>query len=394
MTRFHERLTRQLEDDARASARRRLRALPNVGKHLRVDGRDLLNLASNDYLGLATDPRLADAAARAARDWGTGGTASRLVTGHLDIHAETERAFATFKHADAALLLPTGFMANLAVLTTLARAGDLICIDKLTHASLIDAARFADADLRVFPHRDYAKLQRLLERHQTQAEGDDPHAFIVTDSVFSMDGRCADLPTLCDIAERFNAVLVVDEAHGTGVLGQTGAGLAEHQGVADRIDVTVSTGSKALGGLGGVVTAAQAVVDTLVAKARPFIYTTAVPPSNPATLLAALDVLAAEPQRRARLSAITRQVTDALPERFAGDDDPDGPPVPIIPLTTGTSESALALAEGLERRGIMAVAIRPPTVAPGAARVRLCLRADLDDDEVGRVIEAIRAEAD
>lgn len=390
MSRFLDKLTAQLAADADASMRRSLRALPGVGRHVRVGGRELLNLASNDYLGLATDPRLADAAIDATRQLGAGGTASRLVVGHLDIHAQAERAVADLKHAEAALLLPTGFMANLAVLTTLPGPGDLICIDKLTHASLLDAARYSDAHVRVFPHRNHDKLERLIRRHTSEIRNPQSEIFIVTDSVFSMDGTCADLPGLCALARRYDAVLVVDEAHATGVLGPSGAGLAQHQGVADRIDITISTASKALGGVGGMVTGARAVIDTLVSKARPFIYTTASPPAAAATLLAAIRIVRDEPDRRQRLRDICVRVTDALPGRFKPALGAADPPVPIIPLVTGSPESALALADRLGRRGILAVAIRPPTVAPGASRVRLCLRGDLSDDEVGLVIDAVR----
>jgi len=392
MTRFLRQLTDQLDADRRDARGRSLRALPAVGKHVTVEGRRLLNLASNDYLGLADDPRLKAAAIDAVQRLGTGGSASRLVTGHLEIHEQAERAFASFKHAGRALLLPTGYLANLAVLTTLPRKGDLILIDKLTHASLIDAARASAADFRTFPHLDYSRAERLLQRHRESAEAD-TNAFLVTDSVFSMDGDSADLPALCDLADRYDAVTVVDEAHGTGVLGETGAGLAEAQDVADRIDITISTASKALGGLGGIVTAAAPVIDTLISKARPFIYTSAVPPSQAATLLAALDVVREEPQRRQRLAAIIAQVREALnlPGGFIpGGTLPGG--TPILPLVTGSAASALALAEQLRDAGILAVAIRPPTVAPGTARVRLSLRADLSDEDVAGLIRVVGRE--
>jgi len=382
MTRFLQQLSDRLDADRRRALERSLHALPAVGKHVTRDGRRLLNLASNDYLGLADHPRLKAAAIDAIGRLGTGGSASRLVTGHLDLHEQTERAFASFKHAERALLLPTGYLANLAVLTTLPRKGDLILIDKLTHASLLDAARASAADLRTFPHLDYGRARRLLERHRETADAQ-ANLFLVTDSVFSMDGDTADLPALCDLAARYDAVTVVDEAHGTGVLGDSGAGLAEAQGVAERIDITISTASKALGGLGGIVTAAAPVIDTLISRARPFIYTTAVPPSQAATLLAALHVVREEPQRRQRLAAIIAQVRDAL--NLPGI-------TPILPLVTGSAESALALAARLRDAGILAVAIRPPTVPPGAARVRLSLRADLSDEDVTGLIKVVEGE--
>lgn len=368
---------------------RGLRPVSDPGPYVERDGRRLLNGASNDYLGLATHPRLQQAAADAAHRHGVGTGASRLVAGHLDLHRQLEQRFAAFKHAEAALLFPTGFTANLAVLTTLARPGDLILQDKLNHASLIDAAAYSPATTRTFPHRDYAALDRKLARLAADHPDPDTHTFIVTDAVFSMDGDCADLCALLEIADHYRATLVVDEAHATGVLGATGAGLAEAQGVAGQVPITVSTASKALGGLGGIVTASHPVVDALVNHARSFIYTTAVPPPQTAAILAALDVLRDEPERRQRLADITQHVTDTL-RHCSSFDTPDSThPTPILPLVTGSADSARRLADQLEAAGVFAVAIRPPTVAPNAARVRLSLRADFSDDDVGRLSQLI-----
>lgn len=372
--------------------RRTLQPVAPIGKHIEIDGRRLLNLASNDYLGLAQHPAMIAAATGAAERYGVGAGASRLVTGTLALHAEVEQRFAAFKHAEAALLLPTGYTANLAVLSALARPGDLVCQDKLNHASLIDAARATGAGTRTYPHNETPKLERLLAAH---AEGSpEGRRFIVTDSVFSMDGDCADLPALCAVADRYDAVLIVDEAHGTGVLGATGAGLAEYQGVAERVyrsgagGVVVSTASKALGGLGGVVTGSRAVIETLINRARPLIYTTAVPPMQAAVIGQALTVLRDEPERRERLSALCHTARERLVS--AGWPMPaTQPPTPILPLVVGTAARALGLAEHLRSQGVLGVAIRPPTVAPGTARVRLTLRADLDDRELDAVVQAV-----
>jgi 8-amino-7-oxononanoate synthase len=445
-----------------AHQRRHLRPVDAVGPVVDRGGRQLLNFASNDYLGLSTHPHLKRAALDAIAQHGVGAGASRLVSGHLPPHAELEARFAAFKHAQAALLLPTGYMANLAVLCTLPGPGDLICLDKLCHASLIDAARFATlqgAQLRIFPHLNHAKLERLLaaggearsakseergarseERRarseergaRSQAfEGLDvrsspralrsspraprawaaaPRRFIVTDSIFSMDGDAADLPALCDLAQRYDAILIVDEAHATGVLGDSGAGLAEAQGVADRIHLTVSTASKALGGLGGIITGPRLAIDTLVNRARPFIYTTAVPPAQAATIAAALDVIHAEPQRRTRVLELARRLRAAVASiaHFRGGTIPNpesriqndqasarhGPArweiSPIVPVIVGSSEAALHLSAHLESRGILGAAIRPPTVAPGSARVRLSVRADHTDAHLDALIAALR----
>ncbi|MEM7624023.1 MAG: 8-amino-7-oxononanoate synthase [Planctomycetota bacterium] len=380
--RLTETLT-QLETDA---MRRSLRPLPTAGRWVEIDGRPLLNLTGNDYLALAEHTELKDAAIAATHRYGTGSGASRLVAGHLEIHEQVEAEFAAFKHAESALLFPTGYAANLGTLTALARPGDLICQDKLNHASLIDAARMSDADVRTFPHLDHDKLERLLSNHH--AASTRAQRFVVTDSVFSMDGDVADLPGLCALADRYDAVLVVDEAHGTGVLGPHGAGLIEAQGVVGRVPVVVSTASKALGGLGGIVTGSRAVIDTLVNHARPMIYSTAVPPAQAAAIGAAVRVVRDEPGRRERLAVVGRVVRQGLTDA--------GWPgllqetvTPILPLVVGDVGAALRLQADLQSAGVLGVAIRPPTVAAGRARVRLSLRADLSDEDVRHLIAAV-----
>ena len=397
-------LTSQLNDElARLDAqhlRRELRAVDAPGPVVRRDGRELVNLASNDYLGLACHPHLRRRAADAATELGTGAGASRLVAGHLPMHATLEARFARFKHAEAALLLPTGYMANLAVLTSLAGPGDLVCLDKLVHASLIDAARASGATVRTYPHNDAARLAELLARPPRRRPATGPASrcasraarrFIVTDSVFSMDGDVADLPALCELADTHDAILVVDEAHGTGVLGATGAGLCEHQSVAGRVEVVVSTASKALGGLGGIVTAAGPVIDTLINRARPLIYTTAAPPPQLAAIDAALDVVRDEPARRQRLAAMSQHVRDEL-TRLGWRLPATQPATPIMPLIVGDEARALALADRLRDAGLLGVAIRPPTVPPGGARVRISLRADLEDAHVERLLAVCASE--
>lgn len=424
-------LLAELSSLREAHRERALRPLPAAGKYVDHEGQRLLNLAGNDYFGLAQHLRLIDAACKATAELGTGATASRLVCGTLDLHTRAEREVAKLKHAEAALLLASGYTANLAVLTALAKPGDLICQDKLNHASLIDAARFSGAEVRSYPHKDLAKLERLLARHAEAAGGPygavdggenfwdqipaeareaagmggadsaKPQAangggkrFIVTDSVFSMDGDCADLPALCDLADRYGAVLIVDEAHGTGVLGQTGGGLAEHQGVAERVyrcgmgGVVVSTASKALGGLGGLVTGSQVVIDYLVNKARPLIYSTAVPPAQAAAVAEAAAMIREDTELRPRLAELSERFAAGLGQQ-GWPIAPQDPRTPIFPLVVGTSEAALALAQRMRTDGVLGVAIRPPTVPPGTARVRVSLRADLSDDELTLALKAI-----
>lgn len=362
---------------------RRLRAVEHRGRLVRHGGREMINLAGNDYLGLAGHPRLREAAIEAIRTWGVGAGASRLVSGHTPVHAGVESRFASFKHAQAALIFPTGYAANLAAITALARPGDLVCVDKLNHASLLDAAAASGAQVRVYPHLNLAKLDRLLAR----AAGSPIRRFILTDSIFSMDGDVADLPALCDLADRYDAILLVDEAHGTGVLGASGAGLAELQGVAERLDLVVSTASKALGSLGGIVTARQEVIQTLVNRARSFIYSTGVPAAQAATIDAALAVIHDEPWRRDRLKELSQRLRHRLGEMgwLPAAQAAPAVPTPIIALVVGAPAAALALAARLDAAGFLAPAIRPPTVAPGSSRVRLSLRADLQDDDLERL---------
>ena len=378
-------LSRELQQLESTSSRRSLRALSQTGKVVQRNGKRLLNLAGNDYLGLAQHPAVIEAAKHAAQQHGVGSGASRLVTGTLDAHEALEQRFASLKHAEAALLFPSGYTANLAVLTALARPGDVVLQDKLNHASLIDAARFSGATVRTFPHLGYDKLEALLQKYQDE-RAENSRVFIVTDTVFSMDGDTADLPRLACLAERYDAVNVIDEAHATGVLGETGAGLAEAQQIAERIDITVSTASKALGSWGGIVSASRPVIDTLINRARPLIYTTAGPPIQAAVIAAALDVLSSEPGRRHRLAEISSHFRQSLQMRGW---EVGNNPTPIVPLVVGHNDAAIQLASRLEDAGILAVAIRPPTVPPGSARVRLSLRADLTDDETKQVLAAI-----
>jgi 8-amino-7-oxononanoate synthase len=388
MAHWARHLRQSLDHDRQADRLRQLCAIDSPGRTIRRNDHELLNCASNDYLALAGHPYLQQAMHRAIDRYGAGSGASRLVCGHLQLHESLEHRFAAFKHAEAALLLPTGYMANLAAITALAGEDDLLLIDKLNHASLIDAAALAGsrrAVVRVYPHGQLDKLRRLLQR--TRVRGRTVrHRIIITDSVFSMDGDVADLPSLCELRDEHDAMLIVDEAHATGVLGDDGSGLAAAQGVAGCIDVTISTASKALGSLGGIVSASQLVIDTLINRARSFIYTTAVPPVQVAAIDAALDIVRDEPQRRRHVIKLSQDCRTQLRQRgWAVRDDP----TPIIPLVVGEDRAALALADRVQQAGFFAPAIRPPTVAPGAARLRISLRADMDAADITRLVDAV-----
>lgn len=346
--------------------------------------RQFIDLSSNDYLQFSRHPSLIEAVRESASRWGVGSASSRLVQGTLEIHTLLEQRFSKFKHAEAALLFPTGYMANLAVLSTIPQPGDLLVLDKLCHASLIDGARLASAGrvtMRTFPHGDLARLSHLLGEHQRTF----PHAsrFIVTDSVFSMDGDLAALPALAEVRDTHAAALIIDEAHATGVLGSDGRGLDE-LGVAD---LTISTASKALGSLGGFVTGPSIAIDWLVNCARPFIYTTASTPQQVAAIDAALDVIEREPQRRVRLAEVSCRLRE-LVARCGVEVRMD--PTPIIPIVVDSADRALALSAHLRSCGVLAPAIRPPTVPPNSSRVRLSAHCELTDDDLDRLGAALR----
>jgi 8-amino-7-oxononanoate synthase len=395
------RLNAALADLGQKHLLRELRILQGPqGPAISLQNQTYIQFSSNNYLGLANDPEVAAAAVDATARFGTGAGASRLVAGSMALHEELELALAAFKHTEAALVFPTGFMANLAVLTTFASSHDGIVSDKLNHASLLDAAKYSGAYHRTFPHRRYERAGALLEACKEKAPAptdihgvhdrtiNHPLRFLVTDSVFSMDGDLADLPAACDVAQAAGALVIVDEAHGTGVLGAHGRGLAELQNVEERIALTIGTLSKALGSVGGFVAGPKAAIDTLINHARSFIYTTALPPATSAAALAALKIVAREPQRRRRVMHLAAHVRQSLVTM--GFDCGDSAS-PIIPVILGSAQSALAAAAFLRDRGIWVPAIRPPTVAPNSARLRLSLMATHTDAHVEQLLAAMRA---
>lgn len=378
-----ERIDRDLARRAEASLRRQWRLVPEEPDR---PGRPrLIRLADNDYLRLRRHPHLIARVCEAAQRAGAGSGSSRLVDGTSEAHLALEARFARFKHAQGALLFPTGYMANIALVSSLAQEDDLVVLDKHSHASLIDGARLASAQgamMRTYPHGRTDRLAALLAAHRRDRPG--RLRLIVTDSVFSMGGDVADLDALAALRDEHEAVLIVDEAHATGVLGPGGCG-ADVKGLAD---ATVSTASKALGSLGGLVTGPRLLIEWLINAARPFLFTTAPPPAQVAAIDAALDLVESEPQRRERLASNAAALRARL--REAGFDVRDDP-TPIVPIIVGASEQALALADHLRAHGILAPAIRPPTVAPNAARVRLSVHCELTEEEVDRIGAAVRS---
>lgn len=377
----HDQL-RRLEAD---SLLRRLRCMaPAQGTVISLDpgGRQLVNFCSNDYLGLASDARVIDAACRAIRTWGFGASASRLICGTMPPHVALETEFAAFFRKEAALLFTSGWTANEAVLGVLPQKGDLVLMDKADHASIIDGAAAGDADFRTYRRGDFNRLERLLESTKCNRK------FIVTESVFSMDGDCADLASLVKLKRAHDAILIVDEAHSAGCMGPTGAGLAEDRGLLADVDVLVAPLGKAFGAAGAVVAADQVVIDYLINKARPFIYTTAPPPANCAAAVAALEIVRNEPRRRRKLSENAAHLRNRLTEQGLNIGNSD---THIIPVIIGESQHALAAAERLFEEGFLLVAIRPPTAPPGTARLRISVQAGHGKDQLDALADVLAA---
>lgn len=374
--------TQLVQERAQAGGLRTLRPVEALdGRVIRIAGQQRVNFSSNNYLALADHPSVTAAVREALDRWGWGAGASRLVGGHTTVHADLERKLAALKNTEAALVCSTGYQANLAAIRALAGDGDVIFLDKLNHHSIIDAAKGSGALVRVFPHRHYDKLERLLQRHS-----DARRRVIVTDTLFSMDGDFADLPRLVELKQRYDALLCVDEAHATGVWGQRGAGVAELQGVEHGIDVTVGTLSKALGGLGGFVAGSRAFIDWVINSAGAFIYTTALPPAGCAAAIAALEVIRQEPQRRERLIALSQDLRQRLQEADWNTADSNSQ---IVPVMLGTSEAAVGFSRALEDAGFLVPAIRPPTVPRGQARLRISLCCQHQPGELEALVVAM-----
>lgn len=326
-----------------------------------VDGRELLNFCSNDYLGLANHPALVAAAQEGAARWGVGSGASHLVSGHFAVHEQFEQRFAAWVGLPAALSFSTGYMANLAVITALAGRGDAVFADRLNHASLNDAVQLSRAEFKRYAHNDLAALERLLAASTAR------HKLIVSDTVFSMDGDIAPLAGLLDLAERYDALLYLDDAHGFGVLGQGRGALAEYGLVSRRI-IYMATLGKAAGVAGAAVAADPVIIDWMVNQARPYVYTTAAPPLLAHTLLASLDLIAAEGWRRERLAqhiALFRQMLAPVSGRLLDS------ATPVQPVLMDDNAQALAMSAALKDAGFWVVAIRPPTVPTPRLRVTL-----------------------
>ncbi len=346
------------------------------GGRITVDRRDMINLSSNNYLGLANDPRVKAAAIKAVENYGAGAGAVRPIIGNLQIHDELEARLANFKHVDAALVFTSGFTANAGTIPTLTGEGDVILSDELNHASIIDGCRLSKAPTVRFKHKDMNSLEDALKTHQNAKM-----RLIITDGVFSMDGDVAPLDEICDLADKYNAAVMVDDAHGSGVMGQNGRGTAYHFNVHKRIDIQLGTLSKAVGVVGGYIAGSSPLKDFLTQRARPFLFSTGHPPAVAGACIAALDIMENDPTLTERLWDNARYFRAGLQKLGY---DTGVTETPITPVMVGDEAKTQALQKELRDGGVIALAIVFPTVARGKARIRTMpiaahTRADLDE---------------
>ena len=374
-------LDAELNDLKRQGLYRPLRVLDGEqAAHTSIDHRTVVNLSSNNYLGLTTHPLLRERALEALKTFGVGTGSVRPIAGTMAIHMELERRLAAFKQTEAVVVFQSGFTANAGTVSSLLGRDDVIVSDELNHASIIDGARLSRATIKVFPHRDVDTARKIvaeLPRGQ--------RTLIITDGVFSMDGDLGALPALCDLADEYGCIMMVDDAHASGVFGRAGRGTVDHFGMHGRVDVQVGTLSKALGALGGYVAGPASLIEFLYRRARPFLFSTSHPPSVAATCIAALDVLESEPQWMERLWSNTRFFKAGL-EALGFDIGISESP--ITPVMVGDGARAMTLSDKLFDAGVFAQGIGFPTVPQGKARVRTIVTATHTEDELQFALDA------
>jgi glycine C-acetyltransferase len=346
----------------------------------RFDGRTVVNLSSNNYLGLATHPRLREAALKAIRELGVGSASVRTIAGTMTIHEELERRLAEFKRTEASIVLQSGFAANLGVIGSILEEGDVVISDELNHASIIDGIRLTKAARKIYAHRDMDSLRQVLEESRDFAK-----KLVITDGIFSMDGDIAPLPGIASLTEEYEAIFMVDDAHSSGVLGQNGRGSIDHFGLHGRVDIQVGTLSKAIGAMGGYVAGSQRLRELLIHRARPLLFSTSHPPSVAATCIAALDVLLDEPERIERLWENARYFKESLKALGFNTGQSE---TPITPVIVGKGALAMKLSDRLFEEGVFAQGIGYPTVPEEKSRVRTIVTAVHSGSELDRALEA------
>jgi len=347
-----------------------------------IEGKTYLSFCSNNYLGLANHPSVVNAVKKAVDEYGWGACASRLVSGNMTLHEALEKEISRFKMKDAAIVFPTGYMANLGVISSLVSGGDLVVSDKLNHASIIDGCRLSGAVFRVYAHCNMEKLENILKKSSKYNR-----ILIVTDSVFSMDGDLAPLPDIVRIAKKYNAMVMVDEAHGTGVFGENGRGVVEHFNLDKEVDVVMGTLSKAIGSLGGYVSGDEDLISYLRNKARPFMYTTALPPAVSAASIAGINLIQEDPSLRETLWNNVRCIKERLGSLGI---DMISSQSQIIPLLIGDTQKTVDISKLLYERGILIPAIRPPTVPANSSRLRMTVMSSHTQADLESLFNALR----
>lgn len=376
-------LTAQLEEMRAAGTYYRLRELQSACEPVCIaDGREVINLASNNYLGLANHPKLKEAAIRAVRELGAGTGAVRTITGTMAIHMELERRIAAFKNAEACVVFQSGFAANAGTVSAILGPEDHIVSDELNHASIIDGCRLSKAKIHIFRHRDAAHAEEILAGLQNEPG----RKLLITDGVFSMDGDIGPLPQLVEIAEKYGAIMMVDDAHASGVLGRNGRGTVDHFGVHGRVHIQVGTLSKAIGVLGGYVCGSRDLIEYLYHRARPFLFSTSHPPAVTAACMAAFELLEQEPERIERLWDNTRYFKAALRDQGF---DTGSSETPITPIMVGEAATAHKFSAALFEEGLWATGIGYPTVPRGKARVRTIVTAAHTREQLDRAVEIL-----
>ena len=376
-------LSDQLASWRNAGTYQRLRVLESPCEPVATfDGKEVINLASNNYLGLADHPKLVEAAVDAAKKYGAGSGAVRTISGTMSIHLELEEKIAHFKNVEACVVFQSGFTANAGTVSSVLGPDDHIVSDQLNHASIIDGARLSKAKIHVFPHKDAGAAETILR----ELAGKPGHKLLITDGVFSMDGDIAPLPKLVEIAERYGAIMMIDDAHSSGVLGRNGRGTVDHFGLHGRVDIQVGTLSKAIGVLGGYVCGSRDLIDFLYHRARPFLFSTSHPPSVAASCIAAFDILEHEPDRIERLWENTTYFKAEL--KKAGFDT-GGSETPITPIMVGEAKKAHEFSRELFQGGLLATGIGFPTVPEGKARVRTIVTATHTREMLDRALEIL-----
>ena len=374
-------LGEQLEAWRKAGTYQHLRVLESASAaESRFDGRDVINLASNNYLGLTTHPKLIEAATEAARKYGAGSGAVRTISGTMTLHMELEERIARFKNVEACVVFQSGFAANAGTVAAILTPEDHIISDELNHASIIDGCRLSRAKIHVFPHKDAATAGRILEE-LTSVSG---HKLLITDGVFSMDGDIGPLPALVEAAENRGAIMMIDDAHSSGVLGRNGRGTVDHFGLHGRVDIQVGTLSKAIGVLGGYVCGSRALIEFLYHRARPFLFSTSHPPAVAAACIAAFDVLEREPERIQNLWDNTKYFKQGLASAGFNTGMSE---TPITPVIVGEAKVAHQLSTALFEEGVLATGIGFPTVPEGKARVRTIVTATHTREELDRALD-------